>query len=124
MPLLGGRTAAQKLRLADMCGGPMSHPDTQPRTVEPWGVFSRSGRWYIVGRCRSRDAGRTFRVACMDGVRVLGFPDGAPQFERPVGCRRLGLPIAWNLAGGYQTPIERVLALHTATAQACVAAYR
>lgn len=29
--------------------------------------------------------------------------------------KTLGVPVAWNLAGGYQTPIERVLELHTAT---------
>ncbi len=33
------------------------------------------------------------------------------------------VPIAWNLAGGYQNPIERVLALHLNTMRACVDAY-
>lgn len=31
------------------------------------------------------------------------------------GLKKLGIPVAWNLAGGYQTPIEKVLELHTAT---------
>lgn len=34
-------------------------------------------------------------------------------------ARRLGLPIAWNLAGGYQDPIEKVLAIHDATLRVC-----
>lgn len=53
------------------------------RVVEPWGLFSRRGRWYLVGRCRDRDATRCFRVANMVSAKVLGWPDGKPQFERP-----------------------------------------
>ena len=30
-------------------------------------------------------------------------------------CKRLGLPVAWNLAGGYQERFENVLAIHRAT---------
>lgn len=35
----------------------------------------------------------------------------------------LGLPVAWNLAGGYQTPLARVLEIHTNTMRACVDVY-
>ena len=28
---------------------------------------------------------------------------------------KLGIPVVWNLAGGYQDPIEKVLALHKTT---------
>ena len=38
-------------------------------------------------------------------------------------AKRAGVPIAWNLAGGYQEPIENVIALHTITMQECVGAY-
>lgn len=34
-----------------------------------------------------------------------------------------GIPIAWNLAGGYQEPLSRVVDLHVNTMKACVAAY-
>lgn len=34
-------------------------------------------------------------------------------------CRELGLPVAWNLAGGYQTPLRKVLDIHDATLRAC-----
>ncbi len=30
-------------------------------------------------------------------------------------CKEYRLPVAWNLAGGYQTPFDNVLALHRAT---------
>ncbi|HEU4405443.1 MAG TPA: hypothetical protein VFS43_09155 [Polyangiaceae bacterium] len=38
-------------------------------------------------------------------------------------CRDLGLPIAWNLAGGYQQPLRGVLDLHDATLLECAHAY-
>ena len=34
-------------------------------------------------------------------------------------CRRLNLPIAWNLAGGYQSDFDKVIDIHTNTARAC-----
>jgi acetoin utilization deacetylase AcuC-like enzyme len=33
------------------------------------------------------------------------------------------VPLAWNLAGGYQEPIAKVIALHVNTMRACAAAY-
>jgi acetoin utilization deacetylase AcuC-like enzyme len=37
--------------------------------------------------------------------------------------RRLEIPVVWNLAGGYQTPIEKVLEIHDNTAKAHVAVF-
>lgn len=34
-------------------------------------------------------------------------------------CAALGLPVAWNLAGGYQTPLRKVLDIHDATMRVC-----
>jgi acetoin utilization deacetylase AcuC-like enzyme len=34
-----------------------------------------------------------------------------------------GVPLAWDLAGGYQEPIEKVIAIHLATMQECVCVY-
>src|ERR1700756_426227 len=33
------------------------------RTVEPWGVVTEKGRWYLVGHDRDRGATRTFRLS-------------------------------------------------------------
>jgi len=56
-----------------------SHP-AQParaRTVEPWGVVSWRGRWYLVGHDRDRDDVRCFRLSRIsDDVRAQG-PRGA-----------------------------------------------
>lgn len=35
------------------------------------------------------------------------------------GAKDAGIPIIWNLAGGYQTPVSKVLDLHHNTMQAC-----
>ncbi|GAA3029847.1 helix-turn-helix transcriptional regulator [Streptosporangium longisporum] len=45
------------------------------RTVEPWGVVSRRGRWYMVGHDRDRDAPRVFRLSRISGtVTTVGRP--------------------------------------------------
>lgn len=38
-------------------------------------------------------------------------------------AKELRLPVAWNLAGGYQKPIEKVLEIHDNTMKECVNAY-
>jgi proteasome accessory factor B len=47
----------------------------QRRHLEPWGVVSRRGRWYVVGHDRDRDGVRVFRLS-----RIIGevVHDGAP----------------------------------------------
>lgn len=43
------------------------------RTVEPWGVVTHAGRWYLVGHDRDRDAVRTFRMSRIaPEVRPIG----------------------------------------------------
>ncbi|MFM2152760.1 MAG: hypothetical protein RL199_1195 [Pseudomonadota bacterium] len=88
-----------------------------------------------------------------DGVGLVLFQAGAdPHIADPLGsgflsddeprardalvfetCRRLGLPVAWNLAGGYQEDDDElpgtaesfraVLGVHDATMEECVRAY-
>jgi acetoin utilization deacetylase AcuC-like enzyme len=86
-----------------------------------------------------------------DGVEVVLYQAGAdPHVDDPIGCRfltteelyqrdravflacaRLDLPIAWNLAGGYQEDTTRswpesirpVLDIHDNTMRACVEAF-
>jgi proteasome accessory factor B len=43
------------------------------REVEPWAVLSRSGRWYLLGRDRQRQASRVFRLSRIESnVRRVG----------------------------------------------------
>ena len=51
----------------------------EQREVEPWGVVSRRGRWYLAGHDRRRAAARVFRLSRVTGpVRAVG-PAGAVQ---------------------------------------------
>jgi proteasome accessory factor B len=53
------------------------------RSLEPWGVVSWRGRWYVVGHDRDRDAPRCFRLSRIVGeVRVSGR---AGSVRRPEG---------------------------------------
>ena len=38
-------------------------------------------------------------------------------------CKKYALPVVWNLAGGYQDDFQRVLDLHHATMEECLAAF-
>jgi len=54
-------------------------PET--RTLEPWGVLSWRGRWYVVGHDRGRDEPRSFRLSRITSpVEHHGQP---AAFERP-----------------------------------------
>jgi proteasome accessory factor B len=50
-------------------------PAPEERTVEPWGVVSWRGRWYLVGHDTTRGAQRVFRLSRVVGaVAVEGEP--------------------------------------------------
>lgn len=38
-------------------------------------------------------------------------------------AKNAGIPVVWNLAGGYQDPLSHVLTIHRNTMAACIAAY-
>lgn len=53
------------------------------RHVQPWGIVSRHGRWYLVGHDRDRDDTRVFRLSRVAGPVTT---DGAPgTVEVPPG---------------------------------------
>jgi proteasome accessory factor B len=65
-------------------GGPV-----QRRTVEPWGVVSWRGRWYLCCHDRDRDAPRCFRVSrILEPVTPIG-PAGAVKV--PEGVDLMGM---------------------------------
>lgn len=63
------------------------------RTVEPWGVVSRRGRWYLAGYDRDRRAPRAFRLSRVTGpVTAVGRP-GAVEVPAGVDLRAMvGFP--------------------------------
>lgn len=44
----------------------------RPRRLEPWGLLSREGFWYVVGFEHEADAERTFRVDRIEGEVAVG----------------------------------------------------
>ncbi|GAB37839.1 MULTISPECIES: helix-turn-helix transcriptional regulator [Gordonia] len=44
----------------------------ETRTLEPWGVVTHRGRWYVVGHDRGREATRTFRLSRLSDVTATG----------------------------------------------------
>lgn len=77
-PAFGPLLAAVQAGRAVTFGHRRSGSDTPAqRTVEPWGVVSWRGRWYLVGHDRDRDDVRCFRLSRIsEPVRATG-PVGA-----------------------------------------------
>src|SRR5664279_1977168 len=62
-------------------------PET--RTLEPWGVLSWRGRWYVAGLDRGRGEPRSFRLSRITGdITFVGAP---AAFERPAQVDLLGM---------------------------------
>ncbi|MDA3935767.1 MAG: WYL domain-containing protein [Actinomycetota bacterium] len=58
---------------------------TAAHTVEPYGLFLRDGRWYMVGRDIAHDEPRVYTVARMADLMVSGARPKSPDFSRPAG---------------------------------------
>ncbi|MBA4370652.1 MAG: hypothetical protein C0418_03620 [Coriobacteriaceae bacterium] len=82
---------------------------TAERTVDPYGLFLRDGRWYLVGHDHERGAERTFTVSRMLDARANAAKPRSADFERPPGFDVGGyerLPFQYGTA-----PCEAVLRL-------------
>ncbi|HEY1841206.1 MAG TPA: YafY family protein [Mycobacterium sp.] len=87
------------------------------RTVEPWGVVTEKGRWYLIGHDRDRGATRTFRLSRIgDEVTPVGPtgtvapPEGADLREivaKAVGDAPTGVRAQVWVADGRATALRR-----------------
>jgi proteasome accessory factor B len=87
------------------------------RTVEPWGVVTVRGRWYLVGHDRDREAVRTFRISRIeDDVTVIGQAGAAVRppgvdlraiVEEAIGDAPSGVRATVWIAEGRATEIRR-----------------
>lgn len=59
-------------------------PDSQTRNLEPWGVVSWHGRWYVVGHDTDRDATRVFRLSRIVGPVEFAGPAGSIEIPENV----------------------------------------
>ncbi|MCW2492480.1 MAG: YafY family transcriptional regulator [Frankiales bacterium] len=89
-PALPGLVAAVSARRIVQFSHRKPHADAaEKRTVEPWGVLSWRGRWYVVGHDRKRNEVRSFRLDRIDGeVKVIA---GIAETSRPDGLDMLEL---------------------------------
>jgi len=73
-PLLAALRARQAVRFAYRGS---RDTDVRVRRLEPWGVVSWRGRWYVVGRDRERAAERVFRLSRIASAVEPEGPAGA-----------------------------------------------
>jgi len=59
------------------------------RHLEPWGVVSRRGRWYVVGHDRARDDTRVFRLSRISGQVTSDGPAGSVSVPPGVDVRKI-----------------------------------
>lgn len=70
------------------------------RTVEPWGVVTHRGRWYLVGHDRDRDDTRTFRLSRIAHVPTLVGPAGAVHKPVDVNLREVVARVVTEMPTG------------------------
>lgn len=71
-----------------------TYRDTARRTLEPWGLTSSKGRWYVVGWDTDREATRMFKLSRItDAPRRLGRP-GAYEVPSDLDLRALARSLA------------------------------
>lgn len=112
-------------------------------TLEPAGIVHRSAgkRWKHPDQATDFLAAIRNDLHAMKHCDIVLYQAGAdPHIDDPLGgfldtdqlklrdwrvfdgLRRRGIPVAWNLAGGYQQPLARVVELHSNTVRALIAA--
>jgi proteasome accessory factor B len=74
-PLLAAVQSRTAVTFAHRRGGPAG--EVARRTVEPWGVVSWRGRWYLVGHDRDRADVRCFRLSRISEPVTTVGPPGA-----------------------------------------------
>lgn len=90
------------------------------RTVEPWGVVTAQGRWYLVGHDRDRDATRVFRLSRIGPDVKAGGPQGVvsqpdadlralvqQSIEAAAGAGRSTGPVTVWVADGCAVSVRR-----------------
>jgi proteasome accessory factor B len=108
-PLLAAVQSGRAVTFAHRRGG--LGGEVVERTVEPWGVVSYRGRWYLAGFDRDRRAPRSFRVSrILEPVRAIG-PEGAVSVPE-------GVDLVAMVRAGVEPPAP------TSTAHVWVAAGR
>jgi proteasome accessory factor B len=81
---------------------------TIDRHLQPWGVVSQRGRWYVVGHDTDRDAVRVFRLSRIEGPVI---PDGAAgDYAVPVDADLRSRVSTFATSGPPSTALLRIRA--------------
>jgi proteasome accessory factor B len=90
-----------------------TYRDGSPRTLEPWGLTSYKGRWYVIGRDVDRQATRMFKLSRMTDLPRRASRAAAYQVPTDLDLRSLAQALA------PQEPTETaLLAIRTGKAPA------
>jgi proteasome accessory factor B len=63
--------------------------DVANRTIEPWGVVNRRGKWYVAGFDRKRGATRVFRLSRITGPVKMAGPAGSVTVPEDADVRAM-----------------------------------
>lgn len=74
------------------------------RRLEPWGVVTHRGRWYVAGHDRDRDAPRTFRLSRITDVTAIG-PEGAVTVPEGIDLREMVARVVGEHPTGTQATV-------------------
>ena len=88
---------ARPIRFAYRTSG---RPAPEERQVQPWGVVSWHGRWYLVGHDEVREATRVFRLSRIVGAVVTTGAPGSIEIPADTNLRAL---VAGMAAGSTPT---------------------
>ena len=75
------------------------------RTVEPWGVLTEQGRWYLVGHDRDRDATRVFRLSRIGAEVTPIGPAGTVTRPEGVDLRKIVADAVTEAPTGMQATV-------------------
>lgn len=72
---------------------------TKPHEIEPYGLFARDGRWYLVGRDTALDETRVYTVSRIRELSANTSKPETPDFDRPAQfdvASFIGLPFQYG----------------------------
>jgi acetoin utilization deacetylase AcuC-like enzyme len=113
--------------------------------LRPSGIVHITGgaRWHTPDQADAFLSNIAQDLAALSECNVVLYQAGAdPHVDDPLGgflttaqlalrdwkvfaeLRELGIPVAWTLAGGYQSPLSKVVTIHENSFRACVTAER
>ena len=71
-----------------------TYRDGSPRTLEPWGLTSYKGRWYVIGRDVDRQASRMFKLSRMTDLPKRVSRAGSYEVPGDLDLRSLARSLA------------------------------